>query len=303
MKQVLILALSVLPFLSLASNNQPIIDMHLHSYSENSFRAMPDQYGRASSKNNSQHLKETYQAMRDNHIVLGMLSTSKQSAGLWLKSDTEERFLRGVEDPQAWTPKEFEAAVKAGEVQVFGEIGTYYAGKTLDDPFYAPYLKVCEKYGIPVAVHTGGGPPRAPYTFAPNARLRYGNPYLLEEALIQYPKLKVYMMHSGETFYQEALRLMLTYPRVYTDLGVVLWVHESPKYYGEEFLKLAKRFGMLDRVMFGSDQMRWPHAIADSIERLNSFEFLTDEEKRNILYNNAARFLELDKATIKLHHQ
>jgi len=303
MKQVLILALSVLPFLSLASNKQPIIDMHLHSYSENSFRAMPDQYGRASSKNNSQHFKETYQAMRDNHIVLGMLSTSKQSAGLWLKSDTEERFLRGVEDPQAWTPKEFEAAVKAGEVQVFGEIGTYYAGKTLDDPFYAPYLKVCEKYGIPVAVHTGGGPPRAPYTFAPNARLRYGNPYLLEEALIQYPKLKVYMMHSGETFYQEALRLMLTYPRVYTDLGVVLWVHESPKYYGEEFLKLAKRFGMLDRVMFGSDQMRWPHAIADSIERLNSFEFLTDEEKRNILYNNAARFLELDEATVKSHHQ
>jgi len=71
----------------------------------------------------------------------------------------------------------------------------------------------------------------------------------------------------------------------------------------KSFLRLAKRFGMLDRVMFGSDQMRWPHAIADSIERLNTFEFLTDEDKRNILYNNAARFLELDKATIKLHHQ
>ena len=303
MKQILIIIFSMMPFILEANSNKPIIDMHLHSYSEKSFRPMPDQYGRQSSQSIEKHFEETYQSMRENNIVLGMLSTSKQSAKFWLDKDIDNRLLRGVEDPQAWSPKEFESAVKAGKVQVFGEIGTYYAGKTLDDPFYAPYLKICEKYGIPVAVHTDGGPPRAPYTFAPNARLKYGNPYLLEEALIQYPKLKVYMMHSGETFYQEALRLMLTYPRVYTDLGVVLWVHESPKYFGEEFLKLAKRFGMIKRVMFGSDQMRWPHAIKDSIEQLNSFKFLTEEDKRDILYNNAARFLELDKATISSHHQ
>lgn len=302
-KNILIIALSVLPFYLSASNKKPIIDMHLHSYSEKTFRPMQDQFGRKSSQSLNKHFEETYQTMRENNIVLGMLSTSKQSAQLWLNNDTEKRLLRGVEDPQSWTPKEFESAVKAGEVQVFGEIGTYYAGKTLDDPFYAPYLKICEKYGIPVAVHTGGGPPKTPYTFAPNARLKYGNPYLLEETLIRYPKLKIYMMHAGETFYHEALRLMLTHPRVYADLGVVLWVHESPKYYGEEFVKLAKRFGMLKRVMFGSDQMRWPHAIKDSIEQLNRFKFLTEQDKRDILYNNAARFLELDNETISSHHQ
>lgn len=298
----LFVAACFVPFLAQSAEKRPIIDMHLHSYAAERFHPAPDQYGRASSQSASEHFEETYQAMRDNNVVLGMYSSSKQSAADWSTKDIEKRLLRGVEDPETWTPEEFEAAIKSGDVKVFGEIGLYYAGRTLDDPVYAPYLKLCEQYGIPVAVHTGGGPPRAPYTFAPNARLKFGNPYMLEDALVEYPNLKVYLMHAGETFYQEALRLMLTHPRVYADLGVVLWVHESPKFYGEAFLKLAKRFGFLDRVMFGSDQMRWPHAISDSIEQLNSFEFLTEMERRDIFYNNAARFLELDEATIASHH-
>ena len=302
MKRLLLIAFCMAPLVAFSSDKLPIIDMHLHSYSADNFYPQPDQYGRHSSQSVSLHFTETYQTMRDNNIVLGMYSSSKGSAEAWSKGDKDNRLIRGVGDLSAWTPAEFENAVKAGEVKVMGEIGPYYAGKTLDDPFYAPYLKICEKYGIPVAVHTGGGPPRAPYLFAPNARLKYGHPYVLEEALIQYPKLKLYIMHAGETYYQEALRLMLTHPRIYADLGVVLWVHEAPKYFGEEFLKLAKRFGFLKRVMFGSDQMLWPHAIEDSIKQLNSFEFLTDEERRDIFYNNAARFLELDEATIKAHH-
>lgn len=302
-KKALLIAVLLAPVLANAGDRQPIIDMHLHSYAADRFRPAPDQYGRPSSQSVGEHFEQTYQAMRDNNVVLGVYSSSKKSAADWSTKDSENRLLRGVEDPQDWTPEAFEQAIKAGEVQVFGEIGLYYVGKTLDDPFYAPYLKLCEQYGIPVAVHTGGGPPQAPYLFAPNARLKYGNPYMLEEALVQYPKLKVYLMHAGETYYQEALRLMLTHSRVYADLGVVLWVHESPKFYGEEFLRLAKRFGMLDRVMFGSDQMRWPHAIEDSIQQLNSFDFLTEDERRDILYNNAARFLELDEATIASHHQ
>jgi uncharacterized protein len=45
--------------------------------------------------------------------------------------------------------------------------------------------------------------------------------------------------------------------------------------------------------MFGSDQMRWPEKIADGIEAIESADFLNEEQKRDILYNNAARFLRL----------
>jgi predicted TIM-barrel fold metal-dependent hydrolase len=46
--------------------------------------------------------------------------------------------------------------------------------------------------------------------------------------------------------------------------------------------------------MFGSDQMVWPQAIGIAIERIESAPFLSATQKRNILYNNAARFLRLD---------
>ena len=47
--------------------------------------------------------------------------------------------------------------------------------------------------------------------------------------------------------------------------------------------------------MYGSDQMVWPHGIEKSIKQLDSYEFLTEEDKRDIFYNNAVQFLGLKK--------
>jgi predicted TIM-barrel fold metal-dependent hydrolase len=71
----------------------------------------------------------------------------------------------------------------------------------------------------------------------------------------------------------------------------------------EPFLKEAKRRRMLDRVMFGSDQMRWPEAIALAIDRVNRLEFLTLDEKQDIFYDNAAKFLGLSADEIARHHK
>jgi predicted TIM-barrel fold metal-dependent hydrolase len=45
--------------------------------------------------------------------------------------------------------------------------------------------------------------------------------------------------------------------------------------------------------MFGSDQMKFPYAIEKSINFLNSLDFLTQQEKEYVFYNNAGRFLKL----------
>ena len=47
--------------------------------------------------------------------------------------------------------------------------------------------------------------------------------------------------------------------------------------------------------MFGSDQMIWPDAVGMAIEGVESADFLTKEQKRDIFYNNAVRFLRLDE--------
>ena len=53
--------------------------------------------------------------------------------------------------------------------------------------------------------------------------------------------------------------------------------------------------GLGKRLMFGSDQMRWPEMIGKGIEAIKAADFLSKEQKRDILYNNAARFLRLDE--------
>ena len=40
--------------------------------------------------------------------------------------------------------------------------------------------------------------------------------------------------------------------------------------------------------------MRWPGRIAEGIEAIEQAAFLTKEQKRDIFYHNAARFLRLD---------
>ena len=54
--------------------------------------------------------------------------------------------------------------------------------------------------------------------------------------------------------------------------------------------------------MFGSDQMVWPKVIGMAIDGIESASFLTQEQKRDIFYNNAARFLRLSKDVIAGHH-
>jgi uncharacterized protein len=54
--------------------------------------------------------------------------------------------------------------------------------------------------------------------------------------------------------------------------------------------------------MFGSDQMNWPAAIEHGIEAIESAAFLAPKQKRDILYDNAARFLRLTPEQIANHH-
>lgn len=48
--------------------------------------------------------------------------------------------------------------------------------------------------------------------------------------------------------------------------------------------------------------MVWPEALEVAIQSIESADFLTEEEKRDILYNNAARFLRLSEEEIARHH-
>ena len=288
-----IVILGTLFILASAMASAQVIDMHMHSYTENDFWVGKARNGFESSKTSKEHLEQTIQKMNQHNIEFAVICGTIESIERYAKADN--RFIPAYQDyEEKLIPiKQFEEYIKSGKIKVFGEVMAVYKGMTLTDSMYQTYLAICEKYGVPVAYHSGGSFPNAQQLGWPKYRIALGDPFLIEDVLVKYPKLKLYLMHAGENFFENTLRMMDGYPNLYADLGVELWLHPLTKDYGTRFLKSAKQYGFLDRVLFGSDQMVWPEAISSSIDFLNSMDFLTPVEKEMILYKNAQKFLGL----------
>jgi predicted TIM-barrel fold metal-dependent hydrolase len=106
-------------------------------------------------------------------------------------------------------------------------------------------------------------------------------------------------MHAGYPYLQETKAIMHMYPQVYADLGAIDWLRPREEFH--EYLRALVRAGFGKRLMFGSDQMVWPEGIGMAIEGIESASFLTEEQKRDIFYNNAVRFLRLDEKKLGLN--
>jgi predicted TIM-barrel fold metal-dependent hydrolase len=190
--------------------------------------------------------------------------------------------------------------LKAGDFRVLGEITNQYAGIAPDDERMEPYWTLAEELDIPVAIHMGEGYPGAPYLDDPKYRAHLGSPLLLEDVLVRYPRLRVCVMHYGSPLIDEMIAVLYTHPQVYIETGGIQWTYPREYFYGQ--LKKFIDAGFGKRVMFGSDQMVWPGLIEPSIKIIEEAPFLSDEQKRDIFYNNAARFLKLSNEEIAKHH-
>jgi hypothetical protein len=178
-------------------------------------------------------------------------------------------------------------------VQVLGELLFQYRGLDPTDSVPEAHYALAERLNLPVGVHVGPGPPGAAYLAAPHYRASLSNPLLLEETLIRHPKLRLYVMHAGWPMLDEMLALLYAHPQVYVDLGVISWV--LPRKEFQRYLRGLVEAGFGQRVMFGSDQMLWPQGLRIAIEAVETATFLTPVQKRDIFYNNAARFLRIPR--------
>jgi predicted TIM-barrel fold metal-dependent hydrolase len=183
---------------------------------------------------------------------------------------------------------------------LFAEIGAQYRGLTLDDPSFEPFFALAEELDIPVGVHLGEGPPGGPHVGGYSMyRARFGNPLQLEDVLVRHPKLRLYVMHYGSPFVEEMIGLLYSHPQVFVDVAQNDWGFPRAHFYAQ--LKRLVDAGFGKRIMWGSDQMVWPATIEVALETLERAPFLTSAQKRDIFYNNAARFLRLGPAEMARH--
>ena len=187
-----------------------------------------------------------------------------------------------------------------GELRVLGEVTNQYEGIQPDDPRMEPYWALAEELDMPVGIHIGTGPPGAIYLGAAGYRAQMHSALTIEEVLVKHPKLRVYIMHAGYPMIDDLLAVLYAHPQVYVDVGVIVYTQPRPAFY--RYLQAIVDAGFANRVMFGSDQMVWPGTIERAIAVIDEAPLLTRQQKRDIFYNNAARFLRLSKEDIARHH-
>ena len=198
----------------------------------------------------------------------------------------------GVSSPDQMSVAAFADSLSSGFYQVMGEVAPQYQGLSPSDPSLDGYFAVAEKLNIPVGIHMGtGGNGMANLTQA-KYRASLGRPFLLEDVLARHPKLKIWVMHAGYPMADEMIALMGANAYVYVDLAGFIWSYPQAEIHA--YLKRLVQAGFGKRIMYGTDFMIWPKLFETSLSIIENADYLSFDQKRDILFNNAVRFFRLD---------
>ena len=242
-------------------------------------------------------------AVMRRHNVYGVLSGSRERVKTWMDAEPG-RFLAGYTYQVGNTdlpPEELRAMHAAGQLDVLAEITNQYVGVEPDDPRMSRSGRCWRSWTSRRASTSAPGRPVSSTWGAAGYRARLHSPLTLEEVLVRHPRLRLYVMHAGYPMLDDMLAVLYAHPQVYVGIGVIVYTQPREGFY--RYLKAMVDAGFGNRIMFGSDQMVWPEAIERSIRVIEEAPFLDGQQKRDILYNNAARFLRLSDEEIARHRR
>jgi len=156
------------------------------------------------------------------------------------------------------------------------------------------YLAVAEEMNIPVGIHSGTGGNGSANISNPNYKASSMDPFRLEGILARHPKLKVYAMHAGYPLAEHMIALMGAHAYVYVDISGMIWSYPLDEVH--YYIKKLVQAGFGKRIMYGTDFISWPRMFEGSMGVIEHAQYLSEEQKRDILFNNAARFFRMDES-------
>jgi predicted TIM-barrel fold metal-dependent hydrolase len=277
-----------------------IIDMHVHAHARDErwkARVGNPVTGQAMvATDENAHREATFAAMKRAHIVKAMVSGDYEAVLRWKQAAPDQVIVGySFDDPEKVDLGFLRKEKAAGRLDALGEVGSQYEGIAPNDPRMEPIYALAEELDLPLGLHMHPGPPGASSMGYPKIRPAMGDPLLLEEVLVRHPRLRLYIMHAGWPLLDRTIALLYAYPQVYLDVAVINWTQPRKEFH--RYLRGLVEAGYGKRIMFGSDQMVWPEAIEMAVAAIQSADYLTPEQKGDIFYHNAARFLRLEPTT------
>ncbi len=164
-----------------------------------------------------------------------------------------------------------------------------------DKRFYPYYAKAME-LDVPVLFHTG---PIGPL------KMNYGNPLLIDDVAVDFPKLKIILAHLSDPWLRESISMVTWRANIYLDIsgGQILYRTEPDRFY--RTLKLLLRSPARKRVLFATDTFsanslfvsdeEWVRLMKDLANSKYSSDIPVDQNAvENLMAGNAKKLLGLE---------
>jgi len=233
----------------------------------------------------------------DKVIVFGLRA---HHSGLWVPNDyiasyaasyPEKVIGFGAIDPAVDPIEETLDAIVSLKLRGV-KLGPIYQNIHPTDPRMMKVYEFCQAHGLPIMIHQGT-------TFVRTGPLKYALPIQLEDVVIEFPQLRMIIAHLGHPWIAETLVLIRKHPHLYSDISAL---HYRPwQFYNA--LIMAKEYGVLDKILFGSDYpFTTPEAQIDGLRNINHFAEgtnlprLTSEEIEKLIYSATLTCLGLETA-------
>jgi predicted TIM-barrel fold metal-dependent hydrolase len=173
------------------------------------------------------------------------------------------------------------------------KLGPIYQGTSPLHPLTMRVFKTAERLGLPVMIHQGA-------IFANAGRLPDANPLLLDDVAIAFPELRIVIAHMGHPWIYETVTVMRRHPYVFADTSAIA---SRPTVLANA-LSAAKEYGVLGKVLFGSDSPMVEASSASTelarvVARMQEIAHtpITDEELQGILHRPSFELLGIPAPT------
>lgn len=139
------------------------------------------------------------------------------------------------------------------------KVGPLYQNVHPADSRFVALMERADALDIPVLIHQGT-------TFCENVSLELANPVLLQPLALRFPRLHLVIAHMGHPWMAETLVLIRKHRHVYSDISALYY--RPWQFYNA--LVLAMEYGVLDRLLFGTDYpFTTPASTLDALRRVN----------------------------------
>jgi predicted TIM-barrel fold metal-dependent hydrolase len=139
------------------------------------------------------------------------------------------------------------------------KVAPIYQNVPPSDPRFVALMRRAEHLTVPVLIHQGT-------TFCENVSLELANPVLLQPLALQFPRLRMVIAHLGHPWIAETLVLIRKHRHLYSDISALYY--RPWQFYNA--LVMAMEYGVLDRLLFGTDYpFTTPASTIEALRRVN----------------------------------